>query len=158
MNLLLSTTILIHFRKIIFFLILITTSIFAQVDTTIVQDTLVNANRSSTQLKYSIFKAIENNPFYFNRLQYEHNSFLIPFDFNFYDNLDINDYTQTPLSMISNMDDKRMGINHALSLQRRWAEQNSLGILGQVLGYANAAAAATLLYFHLKKYHKEYGF
>ncbi len=131
---------------------------FAQNNSTTVKDSLKNSQVTSLYLNFSQYNSLVENPFYFNHLNYKYHDILLPFEFDFSINSDIENYSPTPLSFIAQAYNKRMELNYALDLQRQWAKEKSLGVLGQILGYANAAAAATLLYIHLKKYHKEYGF
>lgn len=47
-------------------------------------------------------------------------------------------------------------LDFALQVQNKFNTRSDLGVFGNVMIYTNAAAAATLLYIHLKKYGKEY--
>jgi len=58
-------------------------------------------------------------------------------------------------SLINGVDLKR-GLKFAMKTQNKFNSKNDLGTFGKVMIYTNAAAAATLLYIHLKKYGKKY--
>lgn len=140
------------------FILLSASLSFSQNNNIIVKDSLQKSQSPDLQLNFLHYNSLVENPFYFNHLGYKYDSILLPFEFDFSINSDIENHSPTPLSFISQAYNKRMELNYALNLQRQWAEKKSLGVLGQILSYANAAAAAALLYIHLKKYDKEYGF
>lgn len=58
-------------------------------------------------------------------------------------------------SLINGVDLKG-GLRFAMKTQNKFNSKNDLGTFGKVMIYTNAAAAATLLYIHLKKYGKTY--
>ena len=51
----------------------------------------------------------------------------------------------------------RKDINSALAIYREGLIKNDLGVVGEILGYTNTAAAIGLGIYHLVKYKKEYG-
>jgi len=139
-------------------LFLATNSLVAQIDSTTVKDSLQNTQTLNVQFNGSRYHSLVDNPFYFNHIHFKYDSALLPFKFDFSVTSDIEDYPYPPLALISQTYNKRMELNYALNLQRKWAEEKSLGVLGQIISYANAAAAAALLYMHLKKYNQDSGF
>ncbi len=61
-----------------------------------------------------------------------------------------------PIEMLPAFYKEKNNLSNALQLERKWLNENKLGLFGQILGYANFAAAGYLLYTHLKKYKEDY--
>ncbi len=51
----------------------------------------------------------------------------------------------------------REDINSAMAIYRQGLNKNDLGVVGEILGYTNAAAAIGLAIYHVAKYKKHYG-
>lgn len=51
----------------------------------------------------------------------------------------------------------REDINSAMMIYRKGLIKNDLGVVGEILGYTNAAAAIGLAIYHVAKYKKQYG-
>ncbi|MCB0730425.1 MAG: hypothetical protein KDC88_05265 [Ignavibacteriae bacterium] len=51
----------------------------------------------------------------------------------------------------------RQEINSAMQIYRQGFIKNDLGVVGEILGYTNAAAALGLAIYHVSKYKKYYG-
>jgi len=61
-----------------------------------------------------------------------------------------------PVEMLPAFYKQKNNLNQALQLQRKWLNENKLGVVGQILRYANFAAVGYLLYTHIKKYKDDY--
>jgi len=61
-----------------------------------------------------------------------------------------------PVEMLPAFYKQKNNLSMALQLQRKWLNENKLGVVGKILGYANFAAVGYLLYTHLKKYKDDY--
>jgi len=61
-----------------------------------------------------------------------------------------------PLEMLPGLFAQKNNLNKALQLQKKWLNENKLGVVGHILQYAEFAATGYLLYAHLKKYKDEY--
>lgn len=51
----------------------------------------------------------------------------------------------------------RNQMNSSLQIYKQGLNKNDLGVVGEILGYTNAAAAIGLAAYHVYKYRKEYG-
>ncbi|MBK8944527.1 MAG: hypothetical protein IPM32_04565 [Ignavibacteriae bacterium] len=52
----------------------------------------------------------------------------------------------------------RNNINQSLQIYKKGLNKNDLGVVGDILGYTNAAAAIGLAAYHVYKYKEHYGF
>ncbi len=65
---------------------------------------------------------------------------------------------QIPQTEAVSMMQLRTNINQSLQIYQKGLNKNDLGVVGDILGYTNAAAAIGLAAYHVYKYKEHYGF
>ena len=110
-----------------------------------------NAALSINELKQILFSPQIYNP-YTDYLSRQKNLFSMPYSPE-------SEYTSTSLHLnnsLNSFDIGKKNLMYAISLQPKFLSANELGVLGQILLYANVAACGYALYEHLRKYKDEY--
>lgn len=135
-----------NFSKLIFTILVFSTLIsFAQNNTS--QDSIKNISEYKLRLN--------NNSEFISPLF----SFKLPIYEDPYSQLILPNFEeQIPQTEAVSVMQLRNNINQSLQIYRKGMIKNDLGVVGDILGYTNAAAAIGLAAYHVYKYKDHYGF
>ena len=108
------------------------------------------ATNDNYRITLQLHESISNNLFYFDRVKYDQ---LMKFSYYWGDDVYFDTEAEEKIPGSLNMLKAKQNLIGALKMQNKFRMQKSLGLVGDILGYVNIAAVASLAVIHLNKYY-----